>query len=115
MATKSNNVVQPEGTSEYLLHDSSRPDNYTGHNVFSGSLDKATQKLLYTAIAQIKGFGFTRYNARVFYKPTGYDGIARDTVRIEFSVVGSPATGKVATELAENAEYLKSVQALDAV
>jgi len=115
MATKSNNVVQPEVSPEYLLFDSNRQDNYTGHNVFSGALDKTTQKLLSSAIQSLKGFGFSSHNTRVFYKPAGYNGIVRDTLRIEFCMVGSPAPGKVATEIGENAAYLESVRALDAI
>jgi len=115
METAKNNAVQQSASSEYLLYDSSRESNTVGNNVFSGALPKTTQKLLSVAIQSLKGFGFSGYTTRVFYKPTGYNGIARDTLRIEFSMVGSPAPGKVASELIEAANTLETVSVLDAI
>jgi len=90
-----------------MLYDSAFEKHNLGDTIFSGALPKATQKLLATAIQQFKGFGFSGYSTRVYYKPEGYNGITRDTLRIEFAVVGSPNPGKVAAEVSQGAGLLQ--------
>lgn len=94
MATSKTNAVPVADTSEYCVYDSSHENHSLGDTVFSRSIEATTQKLLSTTIAQLKGFGFSRYTVRVFYKPTGYSDIARNTLRFEFAVVGAPTPGK---------------------
>lgn len=99
MATSKSNAVPSTNPSEYCVFDSDVPSIDAGDNLLTRSLPKATGQLLKTAINDVKGVNLSKYRARVFFAPDGYNGNLYDTVRIEFTALYRLGVGKVASEL----------------
>jgi hypothetical protein len=93
MAISKPNAVQDIQPSEYVLFDSSLPDNIDIDIPLIRSAGKAAAKMLSVVISTVKGCDLSGYALRLLYKPTGYSKATRNTLRLEFTAEFTPHVG----------------------